>query len=261
MGNLKMLGGLTAAAFLLYPVSPAMAQRWSWPEEPENLQVLEGFSGRELAPVMRGFTRALGVRCFYCHVGEEGEPLTTYDFPSDDKPTKETARTMLGMLGDINDTLETIEPSGDQAVNMWCHTCHRGRPRPMVLEEELGETYRAEGIEAALARYDGLRAEFYGRGAYDFGETGLNNFGYELLGEGDLDGAVLVFEKNVELFPESSNLYDSLGEGYMERGDTEQAIINYEKSLELEPRNRNAVEKLDELRGDDQEPETADGRG
>lgn len=242
--------GLTAVALLLYAVSPALAQQWSWPEEPENLQVLEGFSGRQLAPVMRGFTAALGVRCSYCHAGEEGEPLSTYDFPSDDKRTKETARTMLGMPSDINDTLERIERSGDQAVNMWCHTCHRGRPRPMTIKEELGETYRAEGIEAALARYDELREEFHGRGAYDFGEAGLNNFGYALLREGDVDGAVLVFEKNVELFPESSNLYDSLGEGFMERGDTELAITNYERSLELEPRNRNAVEKLKELRGE-----------
>lgn len=246
----KKMCVIMVAAFLLYPVSPVAAQQWSWPEEPENLQVLEGFSGRRLRPVMIGFTRALGVRCSYCHVGEEGEPLSTYDFVSDEKPTKETARTMYTMLGDINDTLDTIEPSGDQPVNMWCHTCHRGRPRPMTIEDELGETYRAAGVEAALARYDGLREEFYGRGAYDFGETGLNNFGYQLLGEGDLDGSVLVFEKNLEMFPESSNLYDSLGEGYMERGDTELAITNYEKSLELNPENQNAVAKLQELRGD-----------
>jgi Photosynthetic reaction centre cytochrome C subunit len=240
--------GFVVVLFLTIPASPVAAQQWDWPEEPENLRVLVGFSGRQLSPVMRGFTRALGVRCSYCHVGEEGQPLTTYDFPSDEKLPKRTARTMLGMLGDINDRLDSIEPSGDRRVNMWCHTCHRGRPRPMILEEELGDTYRAEGIEAALARYDGLREDFYGRGAYDFGEAALNNFGYELLGDGDLDGAVLVFEKNVALFPESSNLYDSLGEGYMERGDTELAITNYEKSLALEPRNRNAVDKLEELR-------------
>jgi tetratricopeptide (TPR) repeat protein len=242
---------MAAAAFLVFPVSPAVAQQWSWPEEPENLQVLEGFGGQRLGNVMRGFTRALGVRCVYCHVGEEGQSLSEYDFVSDEKPTKETARTMYTMLGDINDTLDTIEPSGDQPVNMWCHTCHRGRPRPMTLEEELGETYRAEGMDAALAQYDDLRENFYGRGAYNFGENGLNNFGYEVLGAGDVDGAVFVFEKNVGIFPESSNLYDSLGEGYMERGDTELAIANYEKSLELNPQNQNAVTKLQELRGDD----------
>ena len=249
--TVKRMCGLTAAVFLLFTSTPAAAQQWSWPEEPQNLQVLEGFAGRRLAPVMTGFTRALGVRCEHCHVGEAGQPLSTFDFASDEKPTKTTARTMLRMLGDINSTLQTVEPSGDQAVNMWCHTCHRGRPRPMTLAEQLGETYRADGAEAAVAQYGELRERFYGRGAYDFGENALNNFGYELLGAGDIDGAILVFEMNVEMFPESSNPYDSLGEGYMERGDTGLAITNYEKSLELDPSNQGAVNKLKELRGED----------
>ncbi len=251
MRLMRVCGGMAAVAFLVFPVSPAVAQQWSWPEEPENLQVLEGFGGQRLGNVMRGFTRALGVRCAHCHVGEDGQPLSTYDFASDEKPTKNTARTMLAILGDVNDRLDTIEPSGDRAVNMWCHTCHRGRPRPMTLEEELGETYRAEGMDSALAQYRDLHENFYGRGAFDFGENGLNGLGYEALGAGDVDGAILVFEKNVEMFPESSNLYDSLGEGYMVRGDTELAIKNYEKSLELNPQNQNAVTKLQELRADD----------
>lgn len=240
---------LVLVVMILAFAPPAAAQGWEWPEEPENLKVLKGFSGERLAPVMRGFTQALGVRCSHCHVGEEGASLSTYDFAADDKPAKRTARTMLRMLAVINDSLATIEPSGDRRVNMWCHTCHRGRPRPMTLEEELGEVVRAEDVEAALARYDELRERFYGRGAYDFGENALNAFGYERLGEGDLDGAVLVFRKNVELFPEASNVYDSLGEAYMERGDTRLAIENYERSLELNPRNQNAVRKLEELRG------------
>jgi len=251
MRELKWLGRMLVVGFLLFPVSPAVAQQWSWPEEPENLQVLEGFGGQRLGSVMRGFTRALGVRCAYCHIGEEGQSLSEYDFVSDEKLAKNTARTMLELLGDVNVRLNTIEPSGDKAVNMWCHTCHRGRPRPMTIEEEIGETFRADGVDAALAHYDDLHETFYGRGAYNFDENGLNNFGYEVMGTGDVDGAIIVFEKNVEKFPESSNLYDSLGEGYMERGDTELAITNYEKSLELDPRNQNAADKLTELRGED----------
>lgn len=236
--------GVVAALFLLFPVSPATAQQWTWPEEGENLTSL---TAQQLRFVMPGFTRALGVRCSYCHVGEEGQPLGTYDFASDEKLAKRTARTMLGMLGDIGQTLRTIEPSGDR-VNMWCHTCHRGRPRPMTLEEELAERFKADGGEAALAYYDELREQFYGRGAYDFGENALNGFGYELLGAGETDLAIMVFQKNVEMFPDASNVYDSLGEAYMERGDTELAIDNYERSLELNPRNTNAVTKLEELR-------------
>ena len=45
---------------------------------------------------------------------------------------------------------------------------------------------------------------------------------------------------NVKLYPESSNVYDSLGEAYMKDGNKELAIKNYEKSLELDQKNDNA---------------------
>ena len=152
---------------------------------------------------MRGFSRALGVRCQYCHVGEEGQPLSEFDFASDDNPNKDRAREMLRMLGTVNDHLDKIERSGDQAV--------------------------------------------HGRGAYDFGEGGLNEFGYSIL-EDDVDGAIAIFTLNAELHPESANVWDSLAEGHMNAGHTDRAIEYYEKSLDLEPRNRNAQEKLQELR-------------
>ncbi|HUP18418.1 MAG TPA: c-type cytochrome, partial [Gemmatimonadota bacterium] len=126
---------------LLAPAT-ARSQQWSWPERGENLQVLpEDTPPERLRAIMTGFTRALGVRCTYCHVGEDGQPLSTYDFASDELHHKEVARTMYRMLGVINDTLRTIESSGHTRtrVNMWCHTCHRGRPRPTTLEEELRE--------------------------------------------------------------------------------------------------------------------------
>jgi len=225
------------------------AQAWSWPDRAENLQVLpEDFPATRLRAVMTGFTRALGVRCSYCHVGREGEPLSSYDFVSDDNANKERARAMLRMLDDVNRALETIEPSGDARVNMWCHTCHRGRPRPMTLAEELEEVYRGEGSAAALERYGALRERFYGRGSYDFGEGSLNTFGYAVLAAGDADGAVRVFALNAELFPGSGNVWDSLAEAHMSRGDTEEAIRFYEKALQLDPENENARQRLAALR-------------
>jgi hypothetical protein len=226
----------------------AAAQQWEWPEHGENLRVLpEDTPPQRLRAIMTGFTRALGVRCSYCHVGEEGQPLTTYDFVSDSIPQKDIARTMYRMLGVINDTLATIEPSGPKAVNMWCHTCHRGRPRPTTLEEELAEIHETEGIEATVAAYRELRERFYGRGAFDFGENVLNMIGYALLQEGNPPDAVAIFQLNAEQYPQSANVWDSLGEGYMAAGDTARAIEAYRKSLELDPENENAREKLTEM--------------
>ena len=168
---------------------PAQAQ-WSWPDSTKNLQVLPSdWSGQRLRPVMTGFSRALGVRCVHCHDGKPGATLSEIDFVSDENPNKERTREMLRMLTSINEHLGKIEPSGEQRVNMWCHTCHRGRPRPMTLEEELGETYRLHGVDSALVVYEDLKANFYGRGSYNFGERALNSFGYEVLGTGDADGA------------------------------------------------------------------------
>jgi hypothetical protein len=110
---------------------------------------------------------------------------------------------MLRMLDDINAHLKKIQPSGGERVNMWCNTCHRGRPRPMTLEEELGEQYRAKGLQAAIDDYADLKKEYYGRGSYDFGEGALNTFGYQVL-EKDAAGAIQVFKLNAETFPRSN---------------------------------------------------------
>src|SRR5687767_13971215 len=57
---------------------------------------------------MRNFTSALGVRCHFCHLGQEGQPLAEFDFASDQKRNKVVARQMMRMLADINKRLDTI---------------------------------------------------------------------------------------------------------------------------------------------------------
>ncbi len=224
-------------------------EQWSWPEKPSNLQVLpKDWPASRLKPVMIGFTRALGVRCSNCHKGEEGKPLSTYDFASDENPNKNRAREMLRMLGDIDDHLKKIEPSGDKRVNMWCHTCHHGQPRPMTLEEALDEQYRAKGIQGVLEKYVDLKKRFYGRGGYDFGENSLNGYGYALLEQKDAAGAIQVFQLNAGEYPQSGNVWDSLAEAYLKAGDKKKAQENYAKAVALGPKNENAKEKLKKLR-------------
>ena len=242
---------LTLAVSSLSPQTAA-AQRFEWPEKAENLKVLpEDFPPQRLRAVMTGFTRALGVRCSHCHVGEEGQPLSSFDFASDDNPKKDVARAMLEMLGEINERLESIDKTGPNAVNMWCHTCHRGVPRPHTLDAALMETFTTHGADAMMKEYSALRERFYGRAAYDFGENSLNALGYALLARSEVDAAVAVFRENVRQFPESSNVYDSLAESFLVAGQADSARFYYEKVIELDPRNRNAKEKLKEL--DEQE--------
>jgi hypothetical protein len=117
---------LSAAAFS----GRAMAQL---PDKFTNLKVLPAdISKAELVETMKSFTRALGVRCTACHVGEEGKPLTTYDFPSDEKRMKQNARIMLLMLRDINQkSVARVQLEGEaKPVTVTCYTCHRGQKQP-----------------------------------------------------------------------------------------------------------------------------------
>jgi tetratricopeptide (TPR) repeat protein len=224
-------------------------QRWQWPEKATNLKVLEpDTSAERLRHIMLGFCNALGVRCNHCHVGEPGADLSTYDFASDEKAAKNTARAMYTMLGDIRGHLDKIEPSGAHRVNMWCHTCHRGQPRPMSLFEDLGEAQAAAGTDSTVARYRLLRERFYGRGGYDFGEEEvLNSLGYEQLGKGLVEDAITLFALNTEHFPGSANAWDSLAEAHRKAGHRDLALEYYRKSLELDPESRNAAEMLKEM--------------
>jgi Flp pilus assembly protein TadD len=79
-------------------------------------------------------------------------------------------------------------------------------------------------------------------------ERMLNEIGYRLLGNNKTREAVKVFELNVKLYPNSANVYDSLGEALLKAGNKELALKNYEKSLELNPENASAKKVLEELR-------------
>ena len=70
---------------------------------------------------------------------------------------------------------------------------------------------------------------------FDF-ETEFNKAGYQMLGSGQFEGALYVFEMNTKLFPESANAWDSLAEGYWKSGDLVKAKEYYNKAISLNPK-------------------------
>lgn len=70
----------------------------------------------------------------------------------------------------------------------------------------------------------------------------LNNLGYGLFNSGKKKEAIEVFKMNIKAYPKNFNVYDSLGETYMNTGETKLAIKNYEKALALNP-NKTEFEK------------------
>jgi len=239
---------LAFAAPALALAAAALPQdAWKWPEHPKNLKVLPADTGPEkLSAIMRGFSRSLGVRCQYCHVGQEVKPLSSFDFASDANPNKDRARQMYKMLGMINAQLREFPRSGPK-VNMWCHTCHAGRPKPTTLVEELDVAYAKGGAAAAVERYHELRTRYYGRGGYDFGERSLEEFGGGLLEKHDNDGAVAILKLNAETFPESGDAQETLGDAYSAAGRAELASGAYKKAVALDPHNGEAKAKLEKL--------------
>ena len=72
-------------------------------------------------------------------------------------------------------------------------------------------------------------------------ERTINDLGYRSFR--DLDKAIAFFQLNIDLYPKSPNVYDSMGEAWMEKGDFKKAIDYYEKSLALNPANENEWQK------------------
>ena len=99
-----------------------------------------------------------------------------------------------------------------------------------------------KGIDFAIVQYNTLKTNFPAK--YDFSERQLNQLGYFYLNKNRYKEAIPIFKLNTEVFPNSANVYDSLGEAYMVNGQKDLAIKNYKKSLELNSGNENAKEML-----------------
>ncbi|HEU0184429.1 MAG TPA: alpha/beta hydrolase-fold protein [Blastocatellia bacterium] len=65
----------------------------------------------------------------------------------------------------------------------------------------------------------------------------MNGLGYRLMGDGKMDEAIGVFKSNVERYPHSANVYDSLAEAYEKNGKLDLAKPNYEKAVQLGSQN------------------------
>src|SRR5258708_22395427 len=122
----------------------------------------------------------------------------------------------------------------------WTYKSHGQGAFPMLVL-----IAKAKGTQAALQRYAELKKT--PAGDYKVEERTLNALGYTLLYSGQPQDAVTVFQRNVQEYPESGNVYDRLGEAYLKAGQKEMAIQNYEKSLQLNPKNQNAIEMLKKL--------------
>jgi predicted alpha/beta superfamily hydrolase len=93
----------------------------------------------------------------------------------------------------------------------------------------------AGGLKAADEHYKWLSEKFgY---AIPTPEVLINQIGYQFLGNERPEDAIATFKANVERYPNSANVYDSLGEAYEKTGHLDWATPQYEKAQALGKQN------------------------
>jgi predicted alpha/beta superfamily hydrolase len=86
------------------------------------------------------------------------------------------------------------------------------------------------GLEGVEQHYRALSDRF---GFAVSAEQGINSLGYALLRDKKIDEALAAFRRNVELYPQSANVYDSLADGFTAAGKPDLAVQNVEKAIEV----------------------------
>lgn len=119
------------------------------------------------------------------------------------------------------------------------------------LAAALGKEYNKSDFETTKKLFDELK----NNADYVWREGEMNDLGYQLLVEkNDAKAAIEILKLNSEKFPESFNVWDSLGEIYDKAGNREEAIKNYEKSLEINPDNTEGRRALERIRQETTKP-------
>jgi len=117
----------TAAFGQATPLHPPPAAK---PSEHKNLKIFPAEIPRDrLIAAMKNFSTSLGVKCTFCHVGEEGKPQSM-DFASDANKHKDIARAMMLMVRRINEQDFAVKDFRESKVT--CYTCHRGAAEPLT---------------------------------------------------------------------------------------------------------------------------------
>ncbi len=117
---------------------------------------------------------------------------------------------------------------------------------PYYLKDTLAATINKKGINAAIKLYQSLKEQKNSR--FLFYEVQLNLLGYSELNAKKVKEAIAIFKLNSTEYPNSWNVFDSLGEAYAANGDTKLAIKNYEKSIKINPYNTGGIEALKKLK-------------
>jgi len=224
---------IAATSVLLLAATAAQAQGKFPPDSLINVKVIpKNTAVRDVINTMRTFATTLGVRCTYCHIGEESQPLTTYDFASDEKRTKQAARVMMQMVNAINGQHLTAVPGRPAPeLTVTCETCHRGVARPEPIERVVEAALTAGGLDSASRTYKNLFARYERRGAYNLTDIPLNQLARTIAQQRRFDEAIGLIAVNEETHPTSALVSFTRGDVLLAKADTAGAVTAYQMTL------------------------------
>jgi len=203
---------------------------------------------------------AVDASCHTCLSGGSGTPSPALSWGLGVGIEKTSAGTALWHWGENHGDTHTFMMARDDGsgVVVFTNSGNGHSIMPELVAAALGGEHPAfawMGYESYRSPARRLLRDVLARGtaalpvtAFDaLTEAQINRIGYHLLARGRTSEAIAVFQRNVEKFPESANVHDSLGEAWMTAGDDAKAIASYHRSLELDPKNSNAVAMLERL--------------
>ena len=111
---------------IIFPIAISIA---IMQDKPNNLQVLEFDSERDLKKYMKSISKDLGVKCKYCH---------DLNDKSIDTDHKKIARKMMRMQMDLNKSFFALLGDSldvhDDIPQISCWTCHRGSKESQAIK-------------------------------------------------------------------------------------------------------------------------------
>jgi tetratricopeptide (TPR) repeat protein len=199
---------------------------------------------------MQEIAQGLGVKCEYCHagMGRGAGPAAPVSAQPAPKPRVEIARAMIAMTRDLNEKiLLATGKAPNEVTRVTCITCHRGVAIPGQLSDIVARTALEKGPDDAVAQYRDLRAQYYGRQSYDFGEETLLTSAQQVVRLKPA-ASIPLLRLNLEFYPKSVRSYAQIAFAYTRSLDDESAIATLEKALEIEPDNGMIRGQLEQLK-------------
>ncbi len=142
----------------------------------------------------------------------------------------------------LDDVRNARKVAGVAVAGQWTDKSELDALRTALAEEyealneliaRVDEALRRDGAEEDVRRI--LATQQDNTEMVDVIRNRMNSAGYAAANEGKLDHAHSILTLATELFPESANAWDSLGEITLLMGDRDEAIEHYKRALEIDP--------------------------